>query len=146
MGLDRIVGWQALATHPFAYPVLEALHILGIACLVGSLLMLELRVWGLGASLPVAALARLALAMTVAGFAVVLLTGLLMFSTAPQELLGNRTFVVKLGLIGLAGLNAALFHARGGLQRLDAWARVQTALSLLLWVAVVFCGRWIGYA
>jgi hypothetical protein len=46
----------------------------------------------------------------------------------------------------LAGLNAAGFHARGGLQRRDALARTQTGLSLGLWVAVVAAGRWIAYA
>jgi hypothetical protein len=43
-------------------------------------------------------------------------------------------------------LNAASFHARGGSARLDGLARAQTLLSLGLWLAVIFCGRWIAYA
>ena len=138
-------GIPAIAEHPWAYPALEVVHIAGIALLVGSLVLLELRVWGAAPELPVAALARLALAVTAVGFALVLLTGLAMFSAQPAELLGNRAFVVKMGLVTLAGLNAAWFHGRGGLTRLDALARAQTALSLGLWLGVIILGRWIAY-
>jgi hypothetical protein len=50
-----------------------------------------------------------------------------------------------MGLVAGAGLNAALFHARDGLGRLDALARAQTVLSLGLWIGAIICGRWIAY-
>jgi hypothetical protein len=103
-------------------------------------------VWGAAGELPVAALARLSLGLALAGFAAVAASGLLMFASQPLELLANRSFVLKLGLISLAGLNAALFHARGGLQRLDAVARIQTLVSLGLWIGAIIAGRWIAYA
>ena len=134
-----------IATHAFAYPLLEVLHIIGIAMLLGSLLLVELRVWGFGAALPVADLARLALPLTLAGFALAATSGSLMFASQPGDLIANRIFVVKMGLVMLAGLNAASFHARGGLQRSDRIARVQTLLSVGIWMAVIFCGRWIAY-
>jgi hypothetical protein len=129
----------------WAYPALEVVHIVGIALLFGNLVLLELRVWGLGSSLPVDALARVALPLTIFGFTLIAASGLLMFATQAAELLANRSFVLKLGLISLAATNAALFHARGGLQRLDVWARLQTALSLGLWLGAIICGRWIAY-
>ncbi len=138
-------GIPAIASSPWAYPVLESLHIIGVALLLGNLVLLELRVWGGGAELPVQPLARLALSISLAGFALLAATGLLMFAAAPGEMLANRTFVIKMGLVMLAGLNAAFFHARQGLQRLDTTARVQTLMSLGLWVAVIICGRWIAY-
>ena len=140
-----VTGWPALASHPWAYPALEAAHVFGIALLVGNLVALELRVWGLAKALPLADLGRLCLSLSLAGFALVAATGLAMFGANPGELLANRAFVVKLGLIGLAGLNAVLFHVRGGLGRPDGVARAQTALSLGLWLAVIICGRWIAY-
>lgn len=140
-----MTGWSAIAEHPWAYPALEVLHILGIALLLGSLVLLELRVWGLGAALPVAPLARLALPLSLAGFGLVAASGLTMFAAHPAELLSNRAFLVKLGLVATAGLNAAAFHARGGLARLDAVARAQTVLSLGLWLAAIMAGRWIAY-
>jgi hypothetical protein len=138
-------GWTALAEHPWAYPALEAAHLVGIGLLLGSLAVLDLRVWGQAPALPVRALARLSLACSAAGFGLAAATGLLMFTTQPQDLLANRAFVLKMGLLFLAGLNAAAFHARGSLDRLDRLARVQTLASLAIWVAAVACGRWIAY-
>ena len=134
-----------IASNPVAYPALEVLHITGIALLVGNLVLLELRVWGLGRELPVAALARLALTLSACGFGLAAFSGALMFASQPAELIANRVFVVKMGLLTLAGANAGLFHARDGLGKLDAIARAQTALSLGLWLAVIICGRWIAY-
>lgn len=138
-----MTGW--ILGHPWAYPLLEVLHILGIALLVGSLLLLELRIAGLAAALPLVPLARLALPVALLGFALIAASGLLMFAGQADELLANRAFVLKMLLVMAAGLNAAVFHARGGLQRLDGLARTQTVLSLGLWIAVIICGRWIAY-
>jgi hypothetical protein len=137
-------GW--IVSHPIAYPALEVVHIVGIALLLGNLVLLELRVWGLGPELPVQPLARLALSLSLLGFALVGASGLLMFAGQPAEMLANRIFVIKMGLVMLAGLNAAWFHARGSLQLLDREARVQTVVSLGLWLAVIICGRWIAYS
>jgi hypothetical protein len=62
-----------------------------------------------------------------------------------MELLTNRAFVVKLGLIALAGVNAAWFHTRGSLIRGDALARALMLVSTLLWLGVMVAGRWIAY-
>ena len=134
-----------IVTHPIAYPALEVVHILGIALLVGNLVLLEWRVWGAHAALPMPALARATLTLSIAGFAIVAVSGLLMFASQPADLLANRSFVVKMGLVALAGINAALFHARGGLGRADALARAQTVVSLGLWICVMIAGRWIAY-
>jgi hypothetical protein len=136
----------ALAAHPWAYPAVEAVHLLGIAALVGSLLLVELRVWGVGLAVPLQPLARLALPVTLAGFALAACSGLLMFATRPAELLASTTFVVKMTLLMLAGLNAAAFHARGSLDKADGVARAQTLASFVLWLAVIGAGRWIAYA
>ena len=135
--------WITAST--WAYPALEALHIAGIALLLGSLVVFELRVWGRGVALPADPLARLALPVTVAGFALAAASGLVMFSAQASELLVNRAFVWKMLLLMLAGLNATLFHARGSLEKLDRFARVQTLLSTSLWLAVIIAGRWIAY-
>jgi len=140
-----LVGFPALASHPWAYPALEVVHIVGIALLLGNLVLLELRVWGRGAELPLAPLAALALKVSLAGFVLVAASGLLMFSAQPGELLANRSFVIKMGLVMLAGTNAAMFHARDGLKRLDGFARSQTVLSIGLWIGAIICGRWIAY-
>jgi hypothetical protein len=134
-----------VATHPTAYPALEVLHIVGIGLLLGNLVLFELRVWGLGAQLPLQPLARLALGLALAGFSIAAASGLLMFASQPLELIGNRAFLLKVCLLTLAAANAAWFHSRGSLVRLDGVAKLQTLVSACIWVAVVACGRWIAY-
>ena len=134
-----------LASSAWAYPALEMVHIVGIALLVGSLVLFELRVWGLGAALPVAALARLTLGVSWLGFALAAASGLTMFAAQANDLLVNPAFRLKLALLAAAGLNAALFHARAGTPRLDRVARWQGVLSIALWLGVIACGRSIAY-
>jgi len=134
-----------LAASAWAYPALEVAHIVGIALLFGSLVLFELRVWGLAAALPARDFARLALRVSLAGFALAAASGLAMFATQPDELLANPAFRFKLALLALAGLNAALFHLRAGVARLDRTARWQSLLSLGLWIGVIICGRSIAY-
>jgi hypothetical protein len=143
--VDAWAGIPAIAEHSWAYPALEVLHIVGIALLVGNLALLELRVWGRSPELPLGALARPVLGLSLTGFALAACSGLTMFAANPAELLANRAFTVKLGLLLLAGLNAAAFHARGSLVRADRWARAQTLISMGLWLAVIACGRGIAY-
>jgi len=145
MTFPRFAGIPWISSNPYAYPALEVVHIIGIALLLGSLVLVELRVWGAGADVPLRALARLALPVTVAGFGLVAMSGLLLFAAHPNDMLANRAFLIKLGLVSLAGLNAAFFHARGSLAMNDGFARVQTALSLGLWLGAIICGRWIAY-
>ena len=138
-----MLSW--IVAHPLAYPALEVVHIVGIGLLLGNLVLLELRVWGLGAALPVQPLARLALGLAVLGFALAGASGLLMFAAQAAELLANRAFVLKMGLLMLAGTNAAWFHGRGSLARMDRTARLLTLVSSALWLAAIVCGRSIAY-
>ena len=144
-GLAPAGGWAGLSANPWAYPALEVVHIVGIALLLGNLVLVELRLWGLGAGLGLPAMARLALSVSLAGFGLAATSGLLMFATQPAELLANRAFVLKMTLLMVARVNAAIFHARRGLVSRDRIARAQTALSLGLWLGVIICGRWIAY-
>jgi len=137
--------FDGLQTHPWAYPVLEIVHIIGIALLLGNLVLLEARVFGRGAALPVAALARLALGIALTGFGIAACSGLLMFASQAGELLANRAFTLKMLLLFVAGCNAAWFHFRGSLARNDTLAKLQLIASTLVWLAVLACGRWIAY-
>lgn len=137
--------FSPLQSSSWAYPSLEVVHIAGIALLLGNLALLELRVFGYGAALPVHALARLSLSLAVIGFALAATSGLLMFATQPDELLSNRAFTLKILLLFAAGSNAAWFHARRSLTRLDTMARVLMFTSTMIWLSVLTCGRWIAY-
>ena len=137
--------FAALKSSVWGYPALEIVHICGIALLLGNLVLLEMRVFGRGALLDVKALASLSLGIAGLGFSVAALSGLLMFASQAAELLINRAFTLKMVFLMLAGCNAAWFHARASLDKLDGVARCQMVVSTLIWLAVITCGRWIAY-
>lgn len=135
---------------PWLYPVVEIVHIVGFSVLVGAVAMFDLRLLGLGRALPVRDLARHLLPWSWLALLLIVPSGLLMLSTQP-ELLDNRAFVLKLALIATAGLNALAFHA-GPWRRAEHWgaaapapARLHAGVSLLLWIAVIACGRLLAY-
>ena len=68
-----------------------------------------------------------------------------MFVSRAGDLINNPAFVVKMCLIFAAGTNAAVLHARGAIDATTVITKVQALLSILIWVAVIACGRWIAY-
>lgn len=129
-----------------AYPVIETLHIVGLATLFGSLLIVELRLLGVIRRVDAGALARLVLPWTLAGFALAASSGAALFFARAAELVSNPVFLVKLLLIATAGINAAWLHTRGPLDAASVATRVQAGLSLMIWLTVIACGRWIAYS
>jgi hypothetical protein len=78
-------------------------------------------------------------------FVVIVASGSLLALSNAAGYIANRAFVAKLGFITLAALNMIVFHLRDGLARADALARLQAAVSLLLWLAAISAGRLIAY-
>ncbi len=146
--LIAIEAWplsEVIRRSVWAYPALETIHIASFATVFGSLMVLELRVFGAAPAVPLSPLARLAVPVALTAFAVAATAGLLMLITSATEIVTNPAFQIKLGLIAIAGANAWWFHRRGSLTRHDGAAKAQALLSLLLWISVIACGRLIAY-
>ncbi len=131
-----------------AYLVVNAAHILAFALVVGAILPLDLRLMRGG---PVAAVAPLLTRAAGLGLGFAVLTGVWLFSVKPLEYLDNPAFLWKLGLFACALLNIGLQHAAPGYRAALAGgaasfrARAHAAASLLLWLAILLAGRWIGF-
>jgi len=144
---------EAMRKWLWLYPSVEIVHIAGIALLVGSIVVLDLRLLGLSRSLPVRRLAAHILPWSVASFVLIVPSGLAMFVAHAGDLIANPVFAVKICLILVAGANAGIFHAgvfRGAAQwDVDVMpppaARVAAGISLLLWISVIACGRLLAY-
>ena len=144
---------KAMRENLWLYPSVEIVHIVGFVILVGSVVMFDLRVLGLSRRVPVRALARHLLPWSFAALLLIVPTGLLMFSAHASDLIGNRAFQVKIGLLFAAGMNAIAFHT-GPYQTVARWdtdaaaplaARASVALSIVLWIGVIACGRLLAY-
>jgi hypothetical protein len=144
---------QAMRQWLWLYPAVEIAHILGIVLLVGAVVMFDLRVLGMSRALPIALMGRHLLPLSVAGFALVALTGFMMFSAHATEFVANPAFLIKMGLVVAAGVNALLFHI-GPYRAASDWniataapraAKVSAIGSIALWVGVIACGRLLAY-
>lgn len=123
------------------FPLLESVHVLALALLLGMLLMVDLRLLGVAAlSYEREALTSGMLGWVWTGFVVTVLTGVGMFLSRPSAYAANPAFQIKLGLLVLLGLNLVLHRRRG-----PVGDRPAAAMSLLLWMGVVIAGRWTGH-
>jgi hypothetical protein len=136
------------------FPLIESVHVLAICLVVGSILAVDLRLLGLASiRQPVSRVTKGILPLTWCAFTVALGSGSLLFISNATKYLENGYFVAKMLLICAAGLNMAVFHTIGA-KDLPRWesaallplpARLAGGISILLWIAVVACGRWIGF-
>ena len=137
-----------------AMPVVESIHVLAAVTILGTLLIVDLRLLGLRD--PRRAVTRMSkelLPIAWLAFGAAVLTGALMFSTNAHTYFFNTAFRVKMLALLFAGLNMAVFQLVT-IRNVAAWdasarppraARWAGALSLLLWACVVLLGRWIGF-
>lgn len=144
----------ALHESLYMYPLVESAHVWALALFVGLAALLDLRLlgWAMRA-VPVSQVARRLLPWTFAGFAVMIVTGSLLFYAIPVRSYQSIFFRVKVVLLILAGINAWVFHANVW-QRVAEWdtdpvpprsVRFAGGASLLLWTLIIFSGRMIAY-
>jgi hypothetical protein len=137
----------------WAYPAVETVHIIGLALLFGTIVIVDLRLLGLGRNVSAVAVTRNVLPWTLGGFCVAAATGSLMFTAHAGEFVTLPIFLLKMSLIVVGGVNAALLRV-GALRSAGRWdlailppprVRVAAGLSLLLWIGVIACGRLLAY-
>jgi hypothetical protein len=147
-------SWLGVTLRDFAwaFPAAEILHFTGLCLLLGSLIVIDLRLLGFARGLPARAINDL-LPLAWIGFSINLVTGFLFFVAAPFFYYPNGPLRIKLVLILLAGANALWFHRelRDEVDYLEAGAeasarvKVSAGASLALWAGVVFFGRMIMF-
>jgi hypothetical protein len=154
-------GWLAdsswsvdLHESQYAYSIIESIHVWTMAVFFGSVVMFDLRLLGLTMrKVPASEVLDRLLPLTIAAFAIMVISGTLLFYAIPLRSYQNIFFRGKMLLLLLAGLNVWIFHSRvypkvvgrdveGVPPRA---ARVAGAFSLVLWIGVVFSGRMIAY-
>jgi len=154
---------EVFMAYPWAWPLCETLHFIGLCLLIGIVGSFDLRLLGVAKGLPLAALKRL-LPWGVFGFVLCLITGGLFVGGIGANLVGDNAFDVimrdiylqlKLIFIFLAGINVLAFYLTGSARAVDALgpgddapplAKVIAGASLFLWIGVVVFGRLIPKA
>jgi hypothetical protein len=132
--------------------VVESVHFIGLTLLLGSIAAWDLRLLGMMQDVPVAAFHRL-VPFAVLGFGINITSGSLFLMTDPDQYVYNSAFHLKLLCLALAGINVAGFYltmfrrvtSLGPGAPLPALARINGAVSLILWVTIIICGRMITF-
>jgi hypothetical protein len=136
------------------FPLIESIHVLAISLVVGSILAVDLRLLGLAwITRPVSRVTVGILPLTWCAFVLAVVSGALLWISNATKYLANGYFVAKMILIAVAGVNMLAFHFIGSRDQprwdndvgLPLRVRLAGGLSILLWMAVVTCGRWIGF-
>jgi hypothetical protein len=138
----------------YGFPILVAIHLMGLALSVGTLMWFDLRL--LGVALQSAAVSRVyrrLMPWTFAGFVVMVVSGALLFTGYASSAYGNVYFRIKVASIAVAAANAAFYHLfterNGHLWDVNsvppAAARRAGLVSLVAWAVVILCGRMMAY-
>lgn len=136
---------QYLRASVYAYPLVNAGHIIGIALLFGAIVPVDLRLLGLWRRRDAAALLAICRPVAAFGLMLALSAGSLLFLVRAGEYVAKPIFLAKLGLVAAGIVNAGL--AERALRRGAATAStLHAAASLLLWLAAIVAGRMVAYS
>ena len=138
----------------YIFPLIESVHVMGLTIVFGTIAIMDLRLLGLASTRrSFSKIAADTLKWTWLAFTLTAITGSLMFITNAPVYFHNLPFRLKMGSIALAGINMLVFELTTG-RTVHRWdnnpsapgaGKLAGALSLLLWIGVIFFGRWIGF-
>ncbi|THV14355.1 DUF2214 domain-containing protein [Rhizobium rhizophilum] len=142
---------RALIRSPTLYIFANASHILSLGMLLGASVILDLRLLGAFARLPLNDTAIVLSRVAAVALACAVVTGALLFSVRPVEYAGNTAFLIKILLVLFATANALAVKRSRGWHTMTQGAPVTAPLrfsalaSLFLWLGALLAGRWIGF-
>lgn len=147
-----VVTWIRESTSLLGYTLYLSLHTLGLVFLLGPVVVIGLRMSGLAPKLPIAPL-RSFFPLMVGGFVVNLVSGVVLFATAPVGFVRNITFLVKLGcvLLAVAVLRRFVRVVFDAAEPPDVAiesprARTLFAVSAAFWTVAITAGRLTAYS
>src|ERR1700738_2019166 len=161
VGLSEFCKWLAatplshtIQTTGWIIPTLQTIHILSVAVLFSSAVLVDLRIWrALQRDVPLASVARRFLPTIWPVLLILLITGSLLIIGEPRRSLLNATFYLKMALLAFAimltvGLQRSISSSPNFWDR-DRWRRMAgrfaATVSMLVWCGILFAGRWIAY-
>lgn len=153
-GLQNSAVGVALAESAYAFPLIEAIHLIGLSVSVGLIFLIDLRLLGVFLkSVPVTDLLHQLRPLVLGGFVVIFISGALLFWSEAATVIVSPAFPVKFLFIAIAGLNALYFELKLARQPpvlenhpvLPASVRYAGLASLFSWSVVIIAGRLIPY-
>jgi hypothetical protein len=161
MGITELLAWleasraaAAIRDSLYLFPLIEAAHVIGLTMVFGTIAIIDVRLLGIASTnRPFSRIAADVMKWTWAFFALTVTTGLLMFITNAGVYYHNFYFRSKMAFLALAGINMLVFEFTAA-RSVDRWdkhpaaplaGKTVAAVSLVLWISIIFFGRWIGF-
>ena len=155
MDLQQFSDWltstgfsQLIQLSGWAIPAIQTIHILALALLFAAALIVALRFWGRGLAVePLHLLARRFIRLIWLMVAVLAFTGILLIIAEPHRTITNPVFYLKMILLLVAIVLTAWLSSVSAHQhdRVSAPHRAAAALTVLVWIGIMFAGRFIAY-
>ena len=151
---DSALGHAMRESGVWTYGIVNLIHILGVASLFGSILVLDLRLLGAWSKVPIALVARPAIPVAATGFAVAATSGIGLLATKATEYVGNPFLYIKFPAIALGIINVVLLNSLSGWKdrnirelslREHRQLKYAGGFSLMCWLTAITAGRMIGY-
>ena len=145
---------QTIRENELLFPWVEAIHVFAVTLVIGSIALVDLRLIGIRAiNRSISNITQELLPITWFAFLIAAITGAILFTSNALSYSQNTYFISKIILLALAGINMMCFQFIIG-KNIDRWnhyqqlptaARISGLISLVLWVSIIVCGRWIGF-
>lgn len=135
-----------LNSSPLSFPILECFHIVGFAFTVGTIALVDFRLlgWGMRRETP-AEIARETFFWTLGGLIVMVMSGLMLFSSDPDNYYLNWAFDIKMLFLVLAILFHYTIHRKTAMEERPSSGKLVACISMVLWAGVIFGGIFIGF-
>lgn len=147
--IEQLALARALRASFYAYPLINAAHILLVGALLTSVILMDLRILGHLSKQDRQPFLRLMRGLALTSFGGAAATGIFLFSIRASEYFFNPALQLKMGLILLAGANLVALRLvasdPAGMPQEGGLSHLFAALSILLWLGVLICGRFIGF-
>ena len=149
-----VLGHAMRESGVWMYGIVNLAHILGVASLFGSVLVLDLRLMGLWRKVSLRAISEPTVRVAATGFVISVISGVCLLATKATEYVGNPFLYIKFPAIGVGLLNVLALNS------LSAWKQhkmrelslreqsklaVIGGISLFCWLTAITAGRMIGY-
>ena len=149
---SKFTGIYAFMNSPWGWPTAESIHFLGLALLIGSVGVFNLRMLGVGRGIAYLDMHKL-VKVGVFGYSLNLMTGVMFLTTAPAQYIYHPAFQTKLFFMFIAGLNVLWFYTTyservkttDSIASVVQQAKLIAVISLLCWTMVIIGGRLITY-
>lgn len=135
----------------WGYPMMLGSHVVGLAIVVGIWIMLDLRLLGRFSDIRIESLSVL-IKFAWAGFLINALSGIALFTSQATTFITNRPFLIKIGLIFLAAIIAAVKQQRlrsagrdWHQEKVPTAVKAMAGLSIVFWIGAIIAGRLVAY-